>query len=282
MDAQGSVLGIDVGWSVERRSSAVCRLSWDEHWVDWKIERFRATQSERESAICRVAGECELLAVAVDGPLRRGFDVIGRYRSAERLLSRGELWRRIGKPGQSSSPNGRKLNEQANAFAELVKRCCHVSAATHETCIDEHAIVEAFPTTFLGVMIECPDGKMTRRKRSDRYFEHLADCGRLDSFVSRLLGGRTWARAPAAITNHDDRAGIVCAITALSVAAGEFTAVGDEQDGWISLPPQWAFADWAWTALCRTAHSEKSSGEFTPTGELLSFLENSTCSSTSH
>ncbi|MGL4727379.1 MAG: hypothetical protein ACRCWO_01355, partial [Bosea sp. (in: a-proteobacteria)] len=42
-----------------------------------------------------------------------------------------------------------------------------------------------------------------------------------------------------AITNHDDRAGLVCAITALAVAADDYTAVGDN-NGWMILPP-WSF-----------------------------------------
>ena len=85
-----------------------------------------------EDTIRHLADESELLAVAIDGPLRRRFDVIGRYRSAERLLSRGILPRHIGKPGQSNSPHGRKLNAEANRVAIFVKRCCLVSKAMHE------------------------------------------------------------------------------------------------------------------------------------------------------
>ena len=273
MKIQGSVLGIDVGWSEKKRSSAVCRLSWDDRQIQWEIDRFRATPSDRENTIRRVAGESELLAVAIDGPLRHGFDMIRRYRSAERLLSRGQLQKRIGKPGQSSSPNGKKLNVQANRTATFVKRCCRVREAKHGVRIDDRAIVEAFPTTFLGVMIEFPAQLKRPRSRSDRYFAHLAEHHCIGRFVQRLLGGRKCIHDPRDVKNHDDRAALVCALTALSVVAGEFTAVGDKVDGWIILPPQWAFAGPAWAAACATARAEALGQESAPFGKLLSFSE---------
>ena len=33
------------------------------------------------------------------------------------------------------------------------------------------------------------------------------------------------------VTNHDDRAALICALTALCVAAGDYTAVGDTDGG---------------------------------------------------
>ena len=256
MNIQGGVLGIDVGWSEKKRSSAVCRLSWDDRQIQWEIDRFCATPSDRENTIRRVVGESELLAVAIDGPLRYGFDVIRRYRSAERFLSRSQLQKRIGKPGQSSSPNGKKLHVQANKTATFVKRCCRVREAKHGVQIDDRAIVEAFPTTFLGGMIECPAQLKRPKSRSDRYFAHLAEHHCIDRFVQRLLGGRKCIHDLRDVKNHDDRAALICALTALSVVAGELTAVGDEEDGWIILPPQWAFAGWTWAAACATARDE--------------------------
>ena len=272
LKVEGSVLGIDIGWSETSRTSAVCRLSWDDRHILWKTDRFRATTPERHT-ISRVAGENALLAVAIDGPLRQTFDSIGRYRSAERLLSRGVIRKRIGKPGQSSSPNGRKLNAEANKTAEFVRRRCRVSRARHAVRIDEFAIVEAFPTTFLGAMIEDPP-PAHRHKRSDAYFAHLAERQSFDRLAQRLLSGHTWIRDPGDLRNHDDRAAFVCALTALAVAAGEFTAVGDERDGWIILPPRWAFADWAWTAANETARDEQRKQRSESRGRLLSFPDN--------
>ena len=155
----------------------------------------------------------------------------------------------------------------------LVKNFCCVSKASHQGCIDERAIVEAFPTTFLGVMVDRPKVLQHPKQRSDRYFVHLANHQRFDWFLECLLNDRRWAHAPSEITNHDDRAAFVCALTALCVAVGEFTAVGDEDDGWIILPPKRMFADWAWKAACEAAARNRNKK-----GKLLTFVDNQECS----
>ena len=234
------------------------------YWKILMIDRFIATDYDREKTISQIVSDSLLLVVAIDGPLRPGFDEIGHYRSAERLLSRGELRKRIGKPGQSSSGNGKKLNTQANKSAEFVKQRCSTREAHHHVKIDRYAIVEAFPTTFLGVMIEDPTLLDRSKIRSDKYFIHLAENQYFEKLVHRLIGNRTWPQTLSEVVNHDDRAALVCAFTALCVATGVFTAVGDKIDGWIILPPQWMFADWAWRAVLDIASNDE-------IGKLLSF-----------
>ena len=272
--AEGNVLGIDVGWSKEQRSSAVCRLSWNKDRITWKVCRFCADDDDRCKTIRDVAGTNKLLAVAIDGPLRRNFDLIGHYRSAERVLSRGDLSKRIGKPGQSSSPNGKKLNKQANRSAKVVKQLCQVQNAIHDKPIDQQAVVEAFPTSFLGVMVRCPD-RLSTGKRSDRYFVHLDGHNSPDrdltQLVEGLLGPKKWEKRIHSLTNHDDRAASVCAITALCIACGDYTAVGDCVDGWIILPPKRAFDDWAWKAILANEKREK--GEGYPQASLLCYRD---------
>jgi Protein of unknown function (DUF429) len=244
LSATGAALGIDVGCSPVRRSSAVCRLAWDADTVTWDVARFRAINPERIETIVAVAGDAMLACAAFDGPLRRGFEAIGRYRSAERMLTR-RLARRIGKPGASSAPVGRLLNEHANACAGVVLGHCHVAPSTHAREIDDRAVVEAFPSSFLGLMIEDPSTLAARRhNRSDLFFLHWCAQGIFDRLLGRLMPGRRQARAPADLTNHDERAAFVCALTALCVAAGDYTAVGD-RDGWIILPPYTLLPPWA-------------------------------------
>jgi predicted RNase H-like nuclease len=243
----GAVLGIDVGFSSKRRSSAICRLDWDDQSVRWTIDRFRADTADRQRAIKGVAGGMLVAAAAFDGPLRRGFDRIDRYRIAERMLTR-RLWSQIGKPGQSNSRMGKMLNDAANTCVDAVSTVCHIGPATHAIRIDGDAIVEAFPNAFLGVMIEDPTCLSTLRgNRSDVYFEHLA--GLLERILGHLLPGRKVASSIAKVTNHDDRAALVCALTALCVVASDFTAVGDNNDGWIILPPRAFVQNWAWRLL---------------------------------
>tara|TARA_R110002124_G_scaffold114535_44_gene269649 strand:+ start:15436 stop:16254 length:819 start_codon:yes stop_codon:yes gene_type:complete len=248
LPAAGSVLGIDVGGSLTRRSTAVCRLSWTPRSVDWVIERSTAEPARRAATIARVAGGHDLLAAALDGPLTAGLQPTDAYRAAERMLTRG-LGRLIGKPGQSNVPVGRLLNAQANACARDVLALGLLAAARHDQAIDAAAIVEAFPSSYLGLMLADPAGIAVQRgTRSDRYFELLAGNGLLADLLASLLPGRHAVTSVQALRNHDDRAALICALTALGLAAGDYCAVGDAQ-GWIVLPPLRFIAPWAQALL---------------------------------
>ena len=252
----GAVLGIDVGFSPTKRSSAACCLEWDTQQITWTIRRFRALPVEQEATIAAVAADKLLEAAARDGPMRAGFEVIGRYRTAERMLTGFPLASRIGKPGQSSAPVGKNLNAAANACARVILRRCRLGAAKHAIRIDDMAVVEAFPSSFLGVMLNDPAAVAARRRdRSDRFFEHLAMAETLQNLLGYLLPGRAIMLPFNGVKNHDDRAALVCALTALVVAAGDFVAVGDA-DGWIVLPPHCFVQGWAWADLEANARKE--------------------------
>lgn len=239
----GSVLGIDVGWSLKRRSSAACLLEWSDDKIFWQIKRFRAIETEYLPLLNELTMGKQLLSAAFDGPLCRGLQAIGRYRKAEKLLTC--KLQQIGKPGQSNSPNGIKLNEQANKYAKAVLAACTLSPATHQHKIHDHAIVEAFPTSFLGLMVGSPrDIPIRRKAKSDVYFDHLAGNGTISNLLGYLLPGHIHEQAITQIRNHDDRAALVCAITALAVTVGKYSAVGDD-NGWIILPPQPFITPWA-------------------------------------
>lgn len=251
----GAVLGVDVGFSPTQRSSAVCLLSWTETELEWSIKRFRYREAEWKAALTELGTRTPLHAAAFDGPLRSGFDVIGRYRTAERVLTRG-LGRVIGKPGQSSAPVGKSLNAAANTLALFVRETAVLADASHLHAIDPKAVVEAFPSSFLGVMLERPsDLTVSRGDRSDAFFQHLAAVGVLQDFAHHLLPGRHARHSWTDVTNHDDRAALVCALTALAVAQGDYTAVGDD-DGWIILPPRSFVRSWAWDILAANDQAE--------------------------
>ncbi len=241
------MLGIDVGYSQRRRSSAACVLCWNADEVEWSMARFRAIEPERTESIRRLTTGTSLLAAAFDGPIGAGLETIGSYRMAERMLTR-RLGKKIGKPGQSNSPFGRLLNQAASDYAHIVVKECEVAPATHAAAIHEKALVEAFPSAFMGMMIAEPETlDVARNNRSDRYFERLRDDGSFVNLSETLLPGRKVRPSLSGITDHDERAAFVCALTALGVATGQTVSVGDEQ-GWIFLPPPslvqgWAMAD---------------------------------------
>ncbi|MDR6955519.1 hypothetical protein J2X65_004899 [Ancylobacter sp. 3268] len=256
MQPCGSVIGVDVGCSPTRRSSAICRLDWSGDTISWEIARFRAAEPEREGIIAQIAGGHRVVAAAFDGPLRRGFDIIGRYRTAERMLTR-RLQPLIGKPGQSSAPVGKLLNLHANECVRHVLHHADVEAARHGVPIDPRAVVEAFPSAFLGMMVDDPVRLAARRgDRSDTFFHHLAIGGGLRGLVEYLLPGRRLVMDPAGLVNHDDRAALVCALTALCVAADDFVAVGDADDGWIILPPRRIIQPAQWALLSLNGREE--------------------------
>ena len=256
LHTMGSVLGVDVGCSPTKRSGSVCRLDWSADAICWSLARFRAVEPERTDAITRVAGDARLVAAAFDGPLRQGLDIIGRYRAAERMLTR-RLQPLIGKPGQSSAPVGMLLNEHANACARIVLDHCDLAPAEQDIRIRDKAITEAFPSAFLGLLIEDPAALNARRgDRSDTFYQHLVACGGIDRLLCHLLPNRGLREPLTAVTNHDDRAALVCALTALCVAAGDYTAVGDD-DGWIVLPPASLQPAWARALLQQNASEER-------------------------
>ena len=255
LPARGNVLGIDVGWSTDKRTTALCCLSWDEDKVEWQSVRCVAKPIEHEKAFEEVVGSRSLLAVAIDGPLGPDLDIIGHYRSAERILSRGDLLK-IGKAAQSSTENGKRLNKQANIWANIASDSNQVATSDLCTTVASHKIAEAFPTTFLGVLIDDPS-LLGGACRSDVYFLYLALCRYLDTFLTLLGGDKRWLRPLTKLTDHDERAAFVCALTAICVASGSYVAVGDDQDGWIHLPPRRMIRPWALEALAQNEGREK-------------------------
>ena len=256
LPASGHVLGIDVGYSTKRRSSAACRLSWRDNRFDWHIERFRYEPSERRETITRVAGQNNIMAVALDGPVCGDLVEINKYRIAEKLLTVG-LAKLIGKPGQSNAPVGRKLNTATNEAALCVLELNILADANHSKRILDKAILEAFPSSFMGLMLPVAAELNGRRnKKSDRYFEALSADKKFNRLLECLAPNGSFDPDPAAITNHDDRAAFVCALTALCVCAGKYTAVGDE-NGWIVLPPRACIIRKYWELLEQNAKNEK-------------------------
>ena len=247
----GSVLGVDVGWARRKRTNAACRLDWNSTRITF--ECWRASLTDRPQMLRSIADR-PLLVAAFDGPLRGDLRIIGRYRIAEKLLTR-QLQAHIGKPGQSNAPVGKLLNFHANACAKIVLQTDAVGDAVHDHAIHKFAVVEAFPSSFLGVLIERPEIPLVNRAhRSDSFYRHLTHSGGLHDLLQHLLPGRRLDTEFDGITHHDDRAAVVCALTALCVAAGEYAVVGDHEDGWIVLPPRSRIQPWAWEMLSQNAH----------------------------
>ena len=67
------------------------------------------------------------------------------------------------------------------------------------------------------------------------------------------------------VKNDDDRMALVCALTALAVAAGDYVAVGEERQGWIILPPKAFVQAWALRHFEDNAAAEQEGSLFVST-----------------
>jgi predicted nuclease with RNAse H fold len=236
-DTDGAVLGIDVGFSSKGRTTCITLLKWDNATAEFTSCRTGSDDASRAQVIAKLVGNRHLHAVALDGPLTRGLELVPHYRAAEAVLSRGALQKR-GKPGQTSAPTGQQLHAHATRLAHTVLATASVAQSSHLEPIHPKRIVEAFPNLFLAAMVDEADIPKLSRDASDRYWELVVNNStRLEALISRLLPGRRLLTALPNCTHHEDRAGVVCAATALATAFGHHVAVGDPFDGDIILPP---------------------------------------------
>ncbi len=107
-------------------------------------------------------------------------------------------------------------------------------------------------------MIKGPARLAARRgDRSDTFFRHLATEGILRSLVEHCLPGRRLAQDFTSVVNHDDRAALICTLSALCVATGDFVAI-DDDDGWIIRRPPRFIQPAQWALLKFNADEEQS------------------------
>lgn len=247
----GSVLGIDVGFSARAASTVSCLLTWDTDTAQFRLTKARTDSASRRHSLTSLlesvepSGPRQILAVAIDGPLTHGLVMVREYRTAEALLSQG-MFQKRGKPGQTSSPTGLLLHEHATRLARLLleletEGVCSIAPASHIEPIHHKALVEAFPSQFLAALVSEETLPRLHRDASDRYWEACHASHRLVGLLDGLLPGREIHGPFRVCADHDERAAIVCALTALCVAAGHAVGVGDSDFGDIILPPRSAW-----------------------------------------
>ena len=239
------VAGLDVGLALERRTSGAATI------IDRHIHLSREKGGARACAPIISAGPFQV--IAVDGPIVPKGSDLRRPRAVERLFASGRFQRRC-KPGFSHVPGtGLQLRACAGAAAD----CLTDAATLDETSapfprVRPGSIVEAFPNAFLGVCLEerCY-GEMPGLRRG-RKFDWLYDQWVRHDLVTRLPlpgGLQGLPRLFASTSDHEERAALICALTALLTARGTFTAVGDEAAGWFLLPPWEVWQPWACDAV---------------------------------
>jgi len=193
-------------------------------------------------------------ALAIDAPVLPPGTLHYEVRSCEKVFVWREFQKRC-KPGESQvRGTGQALRragvETAHSFA------CAVSseelARPFPKVFDGRNIVEAFPNAFLGVslksaaFVKCP----ARGAKFDWLYGQWLGEGVSD----RLRPILAWEREDfwmslATNVQHDERAALVCALTAICVVRGRYVAVGENDTGFFFLPPWELWQPWARRAV---------------------------------
>lgn len=269
-------LGIDVGYSNSKPTTGLCLITLDQDRLLWECSKTSTDEHERMDALRALTRNVGVLnGVGIDGPLAHGLAIVNCYRSAEALLSRGDLRGRC-RPGQTNSGNGQQLHRHATELANLVlglreEGHFQLAEAIHPDRIHKYRIIEAFPTAFLAFLISersFPTEEQMDRDKSDIYWEIavrnpllLALMGHLDpdclprfmrtladhqstrrysylrALIEHLAPGRYLAGSLEYIISHDHRAAFICALSAMCVARESYVAVGAPVSGDFILPP---------------------------------------------
>jgi hypothetical protein len=89
--------------------------------------------------------------------------------------------------------------------------------------------------------------RLRRGAKFDWLFEQSCVAKRISNVVN-IIGLPQIKEAVSSIEmneGHDQRAALICLLTAAGVAVGRFTAVGNQRGGYFFLPPWDAWALWA-------------------------------------
>ena len=219
------IIGIDVGFSTKRATSGVARLGPD------GALRLGHTTSHWH-ARRQIAGTERADIAAIDAPYTTAG--AGEVRSCERAFTRGAFQRRC-KPGLSHVPGtGRQLRAAGWASAQQLEAIApEKTLAAEFPRIGVCNVVEAFPNAYLGVCLPgAVYADMTRLGRGQK-FDWL-----YESWVERSMFGpvieEIGLRQLDVVGNecainrhHDQRAALVCLLTAAGVLVGRYSAVGD-------------------------------------------------------
>lgn len=250
-----SLLGIDVGFSQKAKSTGIAVY-------DRGHLTLTCIGSLPQSRADVLPRGLTFDAIAIDGPIVTDADRPAARR-CEVMLSRGKFSRRC-KPGLSHFGFGLQLRQAATQIANEMQSRAKPARAdfTGRQARSGTAIVEAFPNAFLGVLLSDADyaelGHIKRGAKSDVFYRRAAANKTFDAILD-LLGWNDGAlrstlcdhAAATARAAHDKRAALICMLTAACALSGQAEYVGDDAGGWICLPPQALWADWARTELTR-------------------------------
>ena len=187
-------------------------------------------------------------AIAVDGPIISPNADKRIKRNVERLFIMGLFQKRC-KPGMSHFGQGLRLREEAGLAADKLHAFAPSSIDIPQIRRNS-AIVEAFPNAFLGVCLNNQTYDAMPKLKRGKKFDWLYNEAVKRKIIYHMEGLSKqeqieWQERFDRENDHELRAAIVCLLTALLVAKGYYSAIGDEVGGWFFLPPMSAWTNWA-------------------------------------
>ncbi len=240
------VAGLDVGLSLTRRTSGIATIIGQ----DIRVRRERG--GAHACAPIFDAGPFQV--IAIDGPVVPAGGNVGSTRAVERLFASGCFQRRC-KPGFSHvSGTGLQLRTAAGSAADCLTAAANlVDGLPSFPRVRRGNIVEAFPNAFLGVCLDHPCYSampaLKRGRKFDWLYEQWVRCQLVAQLPLPAELKELFPRWFAHTSDHEERAALICALTALLTAHGTFTAVGNEAGGWFFLPPWKFWQTWAREAV---------------------------------
>ena len=245
-----ALIGLDVGFST-RPTSGVARLD-----ADGALRLALATSTWASRSV--VVGTQRADIAAIDAPYTTAKP--DEFRSCERVFTLGRFQGRC-KPGLSHvRGTGRELRaagwKTAQQLRPMVDRKA-VGAEVKFPRIEDSNIVEAFPNAYLGVCVsddaydQMP--RLPRGRKFDWLFDRWVKGGLFGRVVEKIALEQLADLEGTFNRNrqHDERAALVCLLTAAGVFAGHYAAVGNEAGGYFFLPPWHSWATWAREELDR-------------------------------
>jgi hypothetical protein len=247
VESSVDVAGIDVGLTLLERTSGVCRTGVSGEVVDHTFCDYLS----RASAL----GLGHTYAMlAIDGPVLPANTLHYEVRACEKAFVWGAFQKRC-KPGESQIPGtGQALRrggvDAAHSFRQHVADA-HLGHMIPQV-VAEKNIIEAFPNGFLGVAV--PEGTYAAAPGRGDKFDWLYEEWCQQGILGRLKDELDWQRPgfwseAARNRQHDERAAIVCALTAVAALRGRYVAVGESTGGYFFLPPWSLWQSWAKEAL---------------------------------
>ena len=229
------LLGLDVGFSATRSSSGIARSNGA---GDLSVAHTTSRWEDRQGII----GSGPVRVAAIDAPFTTAKP--HESRNCERVFSFGAFQKRC-KPGFSHiRGTGRRLRQAGWETAVQLASLAPVGDLQAEfPRVADSNVVEAFPNAFLGVYLDDRVfGRMPLLKRGGKFdwlYEAWVTTDRLRVLFSglELAPYERLREALVANQHHDERAALVCLMTAACVYAGRYTAIGEAHGGYFFMPP---------------------------------------------